>query len=100
MAFAVTAAVKRNHKLRWYNKAALLYHPFLLLYHYSGTINQSNLRIFLGLYYKTLYVMEQLEDSGWQNDEKIIVVLDSAFPVLHNMFSSFCRPESSTHTVA
>ena len=32
------AAVKPNHKLRWYNKATLLYHPFLLLYHYYDEI--------------------------------------------------------------
>ena len=37
-AFAVTAAVKQNHKLSWYNKATLLYHTFLPLYHYYAEI--------------------------------------------------------------
>ena len=48
--------MKRNHKLRWYNKSTLLYHPFLLLYHYYVEIvilKPIKDPRFLGLCYKS-----------------------------------------------
>ena len=44
------------------------------------------------------YATDGLEDSGRQNDENL--ARDSGFPVLRDIFSSFCHPESSSSPVA